>query len=235
MPQDLSDDKSTLVQVMACCRQATSHYLNQRWPRSPTPYGVTRPQWFNSLPKIAKKWAYGNTGGHRYYSFPICRKNRKLPTHGAVSLRWLEYLWRPTEHRHQKCIGMFLKYWAKWTAESNLKINRCYIKRPMPVSGSICRRLRWSQQRCMRFRHSNSRKIRALFVLVWQTVVIQRVPNLSRRGIQCSSSLLIPWHWYNRIIVWSNADSYARSDYLNHTIQTIASEKRILLSWGVLY
>ena len=36
---------STLVQVMAWCRQATSHYLNQCWPRSPTPYGVTRPQW----------------------------------------------------------------------------------------------------------------------------------------------------------------------------------------------
>ena len=27
-PQDLIDDKSTLVQVMAWCRQATSHYLN---------------------------------------------------------------------------------------------------------------------------------------------------------------------------------------------------------------
>ena len=29
---------------MAWCCQATSHYLNQCWPRSPTPYGVTRPQ-----------------------------------------------------------------------------------------------------------------------------------------------------------------------------------------------
>ena len=28
MPQDLTDDKSTLVQVMAWCRQATSHYLS---------------------------------------------------------------------------------------------------------------------------------------------------------------------------------------------------------------
>ena len=31
---DLSDDKSTLVQVMGWCRQATSHNLNQCWPRS---------------------------------------------------------------------------------------------------------------------------------------------------------------------------------------------------------
>ena len=37
-------DKSTLVQVMAWSHQAISHYLNQYWPRSPMPYGITRPQ-----------------------------------------------------------------------------------------------------------------------------------------------------------------------------------------------
>ena len=42
------DDQSTLVQVMAWCRQATSHYLSQCWPRFLSPYGVTRPQWVNS-------------------------------------------------------------------------------------------------------------------------------------------------------------------------------------------
>ena len=40
MPVDLTDDKSTLVQVMA-----TSRYLSQFLPRSLSPYGVTRPQW----------------------------------------------------------------------------------------------------------------------------------------------------------------------------------------------
>ena len=49
MPWDLTDDKSTLVQVMAWCRQATSHYLNQCWPSSMSPYGVTRPQWVNGI------------------------------------------------------------------------------------------------------------------------------------------------------------------------------------------
>ena len=48
MPLDLTDDKSTLVQVMAWCRQATSHYLSQWWPRSMSPYGVIRPQWVNT-------------------------------------------------------------------------------------------------------------------------------------------------------------------------------------------
>ena len=49
MSLDLTDDKSTLVQVMAWCRQATSHYLSQCWLRSLSPYGVTRPQWVNCL------------------------------------------------------------------------------------------------------------------------------------------------------------------------------------------
>ena len=41
---------STLVQVMAWCRQATSHYLSQCWPRYVSPYGVTRPQWVKFHP-----------------------------------------------------------------------------------------------------------------------------------------------------------------------------------------
>ena len=48
-PQDFTDDKSTLVQVMAWCHQATSHYLSQCWPSSLSPYGVTRPQWVKEL------------------------------------------------------------------------------------------------------------------------------------------------------------------------------------------
>ena len=45
MQLDLTDDTSRLVQVMAWCRQATSHYLSQCWPRSMSPNGVIRPQW----------------------------------------------------------------------------------------------------------------------------------------------------------------------------------------------
>ena len=53
MPLHLIDDKSTLVQVMAWCRQATSHYLSQCWPRSRSPYGVTRPQWVNKDEEVS--------------------------------------------------------------------------------------------------------------------------------------------------------------------------------------
>ena len=62
MPQDLTDGKSTLVQVMAWCRQATSHYLNQCWPRSPMSYGVTRPQWVN------KRWLLFRPTIRSYYN-----------------------------------------------------------------------------------------------------------------------------------------------------------------------
>ena len=49
MPQNPIDDKSTLVQIMAWCRQTTSHYMNQCWLRSLLPYGVTKPQWMNLI------------------------------------------------------------------------------------------------------------------------------------------------------------------------------------------
>ena len=45
MSLDLTEDKSTLLQVMAWCHQATSHYLSQCWPRSVSPYGIIGPQW----------------------------------------------------------------------------------------------------------------------------------------------------------------------------------------------
>ena len=45
MSLDLDDYQSILVQVMAWCRQATSHYLSQCWPRSMSPNGITRTQW----------------------------------------------------------------------------------------------------------------------------------------------------------------------------------------------
>ena len=43
MPHSLTNKKSTLVQVMAWCHQATSHNLSQCWLRSMSPYGVTKP------------------------------------------------------------------------------------------------------------------------------------------------------------------------------------------------
>ena len=49
MPLEFTDGKWTLVQVMAWCRQATSHYLSQCWTRSMSPNGVNRPQWIRRI------------------------------------------------------------------------------------------------------------------------------------------------------------------------------------------
>ena len=49
---DLTYDQSTLVRVMARCRQAASHYLNQYWLSEPiltlTLCGINRGQWVNA-------------------------------------------------------------------------------------------------------------------------------------------------------------------------------------------
>ena len=45
----LTDDKSTLVQVITWCPQAASHYLSKCRPRSMSTYGVTRPHWVNKF------------------------------------------------------------------------------------------------------------------------------------------------------------------------------------------
>ena len=68
MPQDLTDDKSTLVQVMAWCHQATSHYLSQCWLSPLSPYGFTRTQWVNICWQHSCKTASKN-------GFPYLRNN----------------------------------------------------------------------------------------------------------------------------------------------------------------
>ena len=58
MPQHLIDYQSTLVKVMAWCRQATSHYLSQCWSRSLSPYDVARPQWVKSSEETQNLFAF---------------------------------------------------------------------------------------------------------------------------------------------------------------------------------
>ena len=71
MPRDLTNGKSTLVQVMAWCRQAPSHYLSQCWTISP--YGVTRPQWVKPI----------NSG----------KNNKGLPQGATCIVKWNHCSW----------------------------------------------------------------------------------------------------------------------------------------------
>ena len=75
--RDLNDDKSTLVQVMAWCHQATSHYLNQCWPRSLPPCDVTRPQWVKIYHYVGQStWSMSlyflSLNIYRYGFFLLC-------------------------------------------------------------------------------------------------------------------------------------------------------------------
>ena len=45
----VTDDMSTMVQVMAWCCQAINDYLGQSWPSSMSPSGVTRPQGVSAM------------------------------------------------------------------------------------------------------------------------------------------------------------------------------------------
>ena len=64
-----------MIQVMAWCRQETSHYLNQCWPRSPMPYGITRPQWVDLQP-------------HSMYSLVTCKVQSEDTTIWHIRSLW---------------------------------------------------------------------------------------------------------------------------------------------------
>ena len=59
---NLTDDRLTLFQVIAWYHQAESHYMNQCWPRSMSPYDVIRPQWDNAtvVSPLLKYWRQHN-------------------------------------------------------------------------------------------------------------------------------------------------------------------------------
>ena len=55
--QSLTYQWSAWVQVMAWCRQATSHYLSQFRPQSMSHKSVVRPQWVKKFPqRVQKCW-----------------------------------------------------------------------------------------------------------------------------------------------------------------------------------
>ena len=73
MLQEPSEDKSTLVQVMAWCHQAPSHYLTQCWTSSMTSYAITRGQWVKILRFYFWNQLCLDKIGHRHGSW--CQPN----------------------------------------------------------------------------------------------------------------------------------------------------------------
>ena len=94
MSLDFTDDQSTLVQVMAWCHQAISHYLSQCWPRSLLPYGVTRPQWVNVLIYIHQQHVSINF--HMITSMVYCK----------IAVSALQTYWRYCIHTLRNWFGV---------------------------------------------------------------------------------------------------------------------------------
>ena len=88
MVQILSNEKSTLIQVKACCLKATSHYLNQCWPRSMLSYSITRPWWVN--PKPWSCWIYFSK--QNLFEFPI------ISQHWVSMSSWNQYSKKTKTH-----------------------------------------------------------------------------------------------------------------------------------------
>ena len=82
----LIDDKSTLVQVKAWCRQA----LNQCWPRSLLPYGVTRPQWVN-VTATSPRGQWFNVCVQAAWNADVCK-----PWHVCLQAAWHDNICEPS-------------------------------------------------------------------------------------------------------------------------------------------
>ena len=89
IPLDLTDDKSTLAQVMAWCHQATNHYLSQCWPRSMLPNGVTRPQWVK-LPVILVRLAITHQHACQQFNpgFSVPQYNNQSATKPKLAVKF---------------------------------------------------------------------------------------------------------------------------------------------------
>ena len=80
---DLTADKSTLIQVMTLCRQATSHHLSQYWHRSVSPYGVTRPRWVKWCHSVfGRPWRFGKSE----HQGPLLLTEMRLTSIGTMGL-----------------------------------------------------------------------------------------------------------------------------------------------------
>ena len=58
--------------VMACCRPLTRHCLNQGWPRSMSPYGISMPHWVYLLLTVIIPTVSVRRSSAIKYTIPVC-------------------------------------------------------------------------------------------------------------------------------------------------------------------
>ena len=127
-----------LVQVMAWCRQATSHYLSQRWSRTGSPYGVTRPQWLN----------YGNGVGAKpsQLMMTYCQLYSYKQASMKFGYKYIFFQWNAFVNvickealiffcpQHVNSSPPSATYMHQWTGTSLIPIMACHLfgAKPLP-------------------------------------------------------------------------------------------------------
>ena len=101
---------------MVWCHQATSHYLSQCWPRSLSPYDVSRPQWVNS---IAPGRCSSNFKSMIFNFFIIQASN--TGTRCETALRWM-----PLNLTNEESTLVQVMAWCHQASSHYL--NRCWPK-----------------------------------------------------------------------------------------------------------
>ena len=127
MSLDFTDDQSTLVQVMAWCRQATSHFPSQCWPRSLSPYGVTKPQWV----KIHLPNTSCNGLCRAAPALPVLPSNRYFNDLRRYSLDFANFVISPKLEIKCTCYGQYL--YMVSTAKSF-----CHFSKLISVKFQMC-------------------------------------------------------------------------------------------------
>ena len=137
MPQNFSNEKSILVQVMAWCRQTPSHYLSQCWPISVWSYGIT---WHNEL--INTHSSFAGDAPHWHVLYVRARARQQCERNTDWSTLWQRLtgmLFRITgwKKASRLCIAGFL--WG----ESNYQW--------IPLTKSHTQPVMWILSSCMVF------------------------------------------------------------------------------------
>ena len=126
---DFNDEKSALVLVMAWYCQATSHYLSQCWPRSLSPYGVTRPQWIKFTFRSPRgQWVNSQQPFDEYiiYISELCQNSQylldvfKCIPWKIIFVFVLKFpLSFFLKFQLAKCQNCFTQWLVNWTSQAN--------------------------------------------------------------------------------------------------------------------
>ena len=143
MPQDLTDDKSPQVQVMAWCHQAASHYLSWCWLRSMLPYGNVH-CWLKAASFIAIQITIFLVKHLHSSSFvfdhnnpkkgPLCHSKRRHRKYRRPFYEWI-HSWKMFSQTlccfYLCCVGVSLSFFLDFV------LNTYYLNHAVQISSPV--------------------------------------------------------------------------------------------------